>query len=193
VAAQADTMVGRLRAQLARFLRWLVRLRGSPEAIGLGVSVGILVAFTPTLGFQIILSTTLATLLNASRPAAVLMTAITSPPTIPPIYAFTYWVGSLVWPGPPVAEATAMLGDAFAQLAHLEWNQISAQMRALGSIGRDVFVPLWIGGVAVGLVVGGAAYVPTVRFVRFSRRRMGRLRAAASKVRGRVHLPRRRR
>ena len=50
-----------------------------------------------------------------------------------------------------------------------------------------------IGGVAVGLVVGGAAYMPTVRFVRFSRRRMGRLRAAASKVRGRVHLPRRRR
>ena len=117
----------------------------------------------------------------------------TSPPTIPPIYAFTYWVGSLVWPGPPVAEATAMLGDAFAQLAHLEWNQIGAQMRAFASIGRDVFVPLWIGGIAVGIAAGGAAYLPTVRFVRFSRRRMGRIREAAKKVRGRVHLPRRRR
>jgi uncharacterized protein (DUF2062 family) len=86
-----------------------------------------------------------------------------------------------------------MLRDAFAQLAHLEWNQIGAQVRTFASIGRDVFVPLWIGGIAVGLAAGGAAYLPTVRFVRFSRRRMERIRAAAKKVRGRVHLPRRRR
>jgi uncharacterized protein (DUF2062 family) len=187
------TLVGRIRAKLGSMLRWLVRLRGSPEAIGLGVAIGTFVAFTPTIGLQLVLSATLATLFSASRPAAMLMTVITSPPTIPPIYAFTYWLGSFFWSGPPVSDVTAALGDAVERLTSYGWSELGAQLTVFASIGVDVFVPLWIGGVLVGIVTGGASYLPTVRFVRFSRRRAGRLRRAAQTVRSRVHLPRRRR
>ncbi len=170
------SLLARGRAELARFLRWLIFLRGSPEAIGRGVALGILVAVTPTIGFQILLSAGLATLLGASRPAAVLMTAITSPPTFVPIYGFTYWVGSFVWAGPPVAEVTGILAGLLKDLSRLGWTEVASQIRAFAAVSTDVFIPLWVGGLATGAVAGLAAYFPTVRFVRFSRERLRRAR-----------------
>jgi uncharacterized protein (DUF2062 family) len=63
---------GRLaREGLRRFLRWLVLLRGSPEALGRGMAIGTVVAFTPTLGIQIPLALFLTTIANANRPISI--------------------------------------------------------------------------------------------------------------------------
>jgi uncharacterized protein (DUF2062 family) len=182
---QSPSLIARGRALVARFLRWLIFLRGSPEAIGRGVAIGILVALTPTIGFQILLSAGLATLVGGSRPAAVLMTAITSPPTFVPIYGFTYWIGSLVWAGPPVSEVTATLTGLLRDLSTLGWTEVARQIGAFAAVGRDIFVPLWLGGFATGIVAGGGAYLPTVRFVRFSRKRLRRVRERRSERRAR--------
>jgi uncharacterized protein (DUF2062 family) len=176
VSEEAPSFATRARAALARFLRWLVLLRGSPEAIAGGVAIGIFVAFTPTVGLQILLATGLATLLGASRPAAILFTTITSPPTFVPVYAFTYWVGSFFWSGPPVAEVSATLGALLARMATFHWSEIAEPVRLAAAMTREALVPFWIGGVLVGSLGAGIAYPVTLRGVRFSRARLARLR-----------------
>ncbi len=57
---------------IRRALRSIVTLHGSPEAIALGTAIGVFIAFTPTIGFQMLLGAFVATLVGASRPAAMI-------------------------------------------------------------------------------------------------------------------------
>ena len=183
VSDHAATLGVRVGAQLARFLRWLVMLRGSPEAIARGVAVGVFIAFTPTVGLQILLATGLATLLGASRPAAILFTTITSPPTFVPVYAFTYWVGNFFWSGPPVAEVTTTLAELLERMAGFHWSEVGEQVRVAAAMTREALVPFWIGGILAGTVGAAASYPTTLRGVRFSRARLTRLRERRAKRR----------
>jgi hypothetical protein len=159
--------------KLQRFLRWLVFLRGSPEAIARGVAIGVFVAFTPTIGIQVALAAFLATLLNANRPAAMVPVWITNPLTISPIFGFTYVVGSWLCPGPSSADVAGALHGLAGKLSRHEFWDMSDQLREVLSLSRDVLFPLSVGGVLVGLVGSLAAYALTLRFVSRSRRRDG--------------------
>src|SRR5210317_2635894 len=102
--------------RLLPVLRWLIRLRGSPQAIAGGFSLGLFIALTPTIGLQIVLAFFLATALNVNRPAAVLAVWITNPITIPAIFSINYWLGSLVWEGPSVIVVSNRLFELASQL-----------------------------------------------------------------------------
>jgi hypothetical protein len=143
-----------------RALHWVIDLRRSPESIAAGFSVGLFVAFTPTLGFQMLLAAFLATLVGASRASAVVPVWITNPVTVPPIYGFTYMVGGWFYPGPPVKQIPETLRGVARRLAQYEFWDMIDQIRTLVMLGRDVFVPLWIGGIAVGLAAGLTSYYP---------------------------------
>jgi uncharacterized protein (DUF2062 family) len=163
---RATTELGtQARPRLRRFLNWLLRLRGSPRAIAGGVGVGLVVAFTPTIGFQGLLALAIATLLNVNRPVAVVLTWLTNPLTIPPVYAFTYYLGSFFWPGPGMAEATRAMREAAGELASLDLLALRAQLDVLVGLGIDIFVPMWIGGFLVGGVATAIAYPLTLRAV----------------------------
>jgi uncharacterized protein len=160
--------------RLHQLMHWLVGLRGSPEAIARGIAIGLFVAFTPTIGLQLILAAALATLLGASRAAAIVPVWITNPVTIPPIYGFTYMVGSWFFPGPPANRMAEVLSGLVTRLRKLEFWDIIDQVRAVMALGRDIFIPLWIGGVVVGLTVALVVYFPAVVVVRRSREFMRR-------------------
>lgn len=166
-------------------LRWLVGLRDSPEAIGRGVAIGVFVAFTPTIGLQMVIATFLATVFNGNRPAAIVPVWITNPLTIPPLFALTYRIGSLFWDGPPVGAAAAMLRTSLGQVARLESWSAYDQFVLFAGVGLDVLAPLAIGGLLVGSVLGVASYVLTVSLVtraRQRRRATRRSRAASANV-----------
>jgi uncharacterized protein (DUF2062 family) len=148
-----------------RFLSWLVRLRGSPEAIAGGLAIGVVVAFTPTIGFQTLLSLGIATLFNANRPISVVPALITNPVTIPPLYAFTYYLGSFFWQGPEVAVVARAMRDAVSELGSLDALALRAQLEIFLGLGVDVFVPMMIGGLLVGGLAAGVAYPITLRLV----------------------------
>jgi uncharacterized protein (DUF2062 family) len=139
-------------------LEWLVRLRGSPRAIAGGVAIGLVVAFSPTIGFQTLLALGIATLLNASRPAAIVPVWVTNPVTIPPIYAFTYYVGSFFWPGAGAQAVTRAIADAAAELNALGFLALRAQLDVFLGLGADVLVPMTIGGLVVGSAAAAVAY-----------------------------------
>lgn len=159
------------RKLLPRTLTWLVKLRGSPEAIAGGVAVGMVVSFTPTMGFQTILALGLATLANANRPISIVPTWITNPVTALPIYAFTYWIGSFFWPGPDPAVVARMLADAGRELESLEFLELRDQLSVFLGLGIDIFVPLMLGGLVVGGLAAAVSYAVTLRLVQALRAR----------------------
>lgn len=157
-------------------LAWLIRLRGSPRAIALGAAIGMVVAFTPTPGFQIILAVGLATLFNANRPVAIVPTWLTNPITTVPVYAFTYYVGSLLWPGPEASTVTRALREGAAELASLDLLAFRAQLDVFLALGVDVFVAMWIGGLVVGSIAAVITYPITLRTVETLRARRSKSR-----------------
>lgn len=159
------------RSWLRRALHWLFHLRGSPEAVALGLALGIFIAFTPALGLQTISALTLATLLGASRPAALAGTLVTNPVTQLPISLFTYWFGNLVWQGPPIERVRQALVDALDGFAERPLFDLGDPVRQFAELSREVFVPLWIGGILLGFVAGGLSYVAVANLLRGVHRR----------------------
>jgi len=147
--------------------RWLVRLRGSPHAIAGGFSLGLFIAFTPTIGVQIVLAFFMATALNLNRPAAVLAVWITNPVTIPAIFSLNYWLGSLIWEGPSVLVVSHRLFELASQLTTLDLWAIADQLSAVAELGMDIIVPLILGSIIAGTFSATLSYVILLRLLTF--------------------------
>ena len=147
--------------------RWFFRLRGSPQAIAGGFSLGLFIAFTPTIGVQIVLAFFLATALNVNRPAAVLTVWITNPLTIPVIFSFNYWLGSLILEGPSVAFVSRRLFELASQLTKIDLWAITDQLSAVAELGMDIIVPLILGSIIAGAVCSILSYVILLRLLTF--------------------------
>ena len=147
--------------------KWLIRLRGSPQAIAGGFSLGLFIAFTPTIGLQILLAFFLATVLNVNRPAAVLAVWITNPATIPAIFTLNYWLGSLIWEGPSVSVVSRRLFELASQLTTLDIWAITDQLSAVAELGMDIIVPLILGSIIAGTLISVLTYVILLRLLTF--------------------------
>jgi uncharacterized protein (DUF2062 family) len=152
-------------------LRWLVKLRGSTRAIAGGFALGTFIAFTPTVGIQMFLGAVFATLFNLNRPAAIIPAWITNPVTIPPIFAFNYWIGYLLLGGPSVTSVYNQLIEICNKLATLNMFQISEQFMAFVYLGKAIFIPLIIGSVVVGAVCAVIAYWLALRILFYLNRK----------------------
>jgi uncharacterized protein len=147
--------------RLGRWFRVLFPIHSSPRRIALGVSIGVLIAFSPSIGFQMGLALVIASVFNASRLAAVGCVWITNPLTMGPVFAFTYAVGRPFWFGSlelSLSELSRTIGGGYSPVS------VGAVFHAFESIynlGAGVIVPMLIGGLIVGGVVGGLCYIPT--------------------------------
>lgn len=158
--------------KLRPVLRWFFKHRGSPKAVAGGFGLGLFIALTPTVGVQVLLALALATFLNLNRVAAVVPVWITNPITIPPLFTFNYWIGSLIWPGTRVGDVYRQLLKIAANMATLNIWEIGAQMEALALLGKDIFIPLVIGSILVGGCAGYLGYFTLLKlFAWFSMRR----------------------
>ena len=163
--------------KLRPIFRWFLSLGSSPRAIAGGLGIGTFIAFTPTEGIQIFLAIIFATLFKVNRPAAIIPTVVTNPVTVGATYAFCYWLGSKVWPGPPFVEVKKLLVDITRTMTHLEYWDIKAQLLAGLKMGEDIYIPLFIGSAAVGLVSGFLVYGISLKILSifFTRRAQKRL------------------
>ncbi len=167
---------------LARRLRGLLverilGLRDTPHRIAWGVLLGFLVAWTPTLGFQIALYVALATLLRANKVAGVPILFISNPATAVPVYYGCWRVGAwFLHFGVPQRDAEAAriaLEHKIALLLAAEgpglldaafWGRLWEVALALGG-------EVWLGSLVLGLLTGVPGYVLTYWGVREYRRR----------------------
>ena len=139
-------------------LRWIIKLRSSPRAIAGGLGLGTFIAFTPTIGVQLILAIVVATLFNLNRPAAMIPVWITNPITVAPIYTFNYWLGCRIWDGPPLSEVTGLFIEIGKTMARLEFWDIQKQILAVLHMGKDVLIPLLLGSLVIGAITGAVVY-----------------------------------
>jgi len=129
----------------------------SAHSIALGAAVGVFIAFTPTMGVQIVLTALVATWFKASRISAIIMVYITNPLTMGPIYTFTYWIGVRVL-GSPMHGTQ----DLYHALKAEGWI---ATIVGFFKAGADLALPLWVGGSLVGLVLAVPTYAILLRLV----------------------------
>ena len=154
-----------IRIRLRRWARSILHARGSPEAVALGVAIGVFVAMTPTLGVQMIIAAFLATLLGASRVPAVLMVYISNPLTAVPIYSLCYNMGAAVlefWFG----LNTPGWGAARAKFAILAERGFFGRLLGIIQMSGRLAIPLWTGSIAMGILGALIAYPMAVRFVK---------------------------
>jgi len=177
-------MTSRLVRARRAFARRVLGVEDTPHRIAWGVFLGFVIAFTPTIGFQIALYLAIATLLRANKVSGVPFLFISNPVTAVPLYWFTWKVGEVLLrsdasaAGPPRREellalavgrdgAAPSLLDSIATTQF--WEQVGHTLLRLGG-------ELWIGGVVIGLVTGVPAYFATIWAVRAYRaRRAGSL------------------
>ncbi|MBI1335836.1 MAG: DUF2062 domain-containing protein [Phycisphaera sp.] len=138
----------------------VVSLHGEPWQIALGFALGVFISFTPTIGLQLVLAALLATLFNLSRPAAVLPIFITNPLTIPPIFAFTYYVGCFFWPTPtrPMSHARQVLEEVMHNVARHNFYELQGQFEEVLKLGKEMIMPMVIGGVLIGVLTAIPSY-----------------------------------
>lgn len=146
-------------------LRWVIGLRSSPRAIAGGLAIGTFIAFTPTVGVQIILAVIVASCFGVNRAAAMIPVWITNPITVAPIYTLNYWLGLKVWDGPPLSEVSGLFIDIGKTMAKLEFWNIKDQFLAILNMGKDILIPLLIGSIAIGLVSGVLVFILTLKLL----------------------------
>jgi uncharacterized protein len=123
------------------------RLGGTPHAVALGVAAGAFASFTPFLGFHFAIGFAVAWVLRGNLIASAFGTFVGNPLTFPFIWIATYDLG--YW---------MLQGSEAPSEPELQADMLSGQ--ALEGV-LPVLVPMLVGGIPLGLVVGGIIYYLT--------------------------------
>ena len=146
----------------------------TPHRIAWGVLLGSVIAWTPTIGLQIVLYVAIATALRANKISGIPILFISNPVSAVPLYWFCWWVGNLILHGggemdPAVERALErqLSGEAEIDMLSGEfWSEIGGALGALG-------VELWLGSFVLGFATGIPLYFLTLAGVKTYRRARG--------------------
>ncbi len=72
------------------------RIKGSPQALSLGLATGISLSFTPLIGLHALLAIFISWIIGGSMAAALIGTLFGNPWTFPFIWYFTYEIGQII-------------------------------------------------------------------------------------------------
>lgn len=122
------------------------------EALARGLGLGLFVAFTPTIGFQMIIVCVLIVFIPGNLPIALAASWVTNVFTAGPVYFFEYRFGKWI---------IEMTGAAPYQ--HFQ------DAPAISDV-YNVAGAMWLGSLIVSLVAGFGGYLLTLTFVNFERK-----------------------
>jgi hypothetical protein len=151
------------RRHLGDFFRYhlirLHRLAAVSHDIALGVAFGVLVSFTPFIGFHLILCTVLCILFGGSKVASWIGTIVGNPVTFPLFYWADHQIGSWI---------IGLFTGTMTQVTNFELN-----LEQLGSMSawKDLIWPILLGGLFLGPLAALVSYHLTFRFVEMARLR----------------------
>lgn len=92
-------------------------------SVTMACSIGIFCAFMP-IPFQMVLAAALAIIFSANLPISVVLVWISNPLTMPPIFYFTYKIGTLILDLPPkISQSSVSLQWFFGELQHI-WKPL---------------------------------------------------------------------
>lgn len=150
-----------IKRKIRQFLRWILQLHDTPESIAMGCAVGAFLSVTPTFGLQMAMCILISMFVRMNRLVSFASIQITNYLTAIPIYYVCYRIGVSILGRRPKAYS------AFKGLIRPEADTTFWQR--LGSLLSETMVPLWVGGVIVGIVLCIPAYYLTKWYVRHHR------------------------
>ena len=122
-----------------------------PHRLALGIAIGVFVAFTPTIGFQMVLAVFLAWLLGANKIIGAALVWISNPATIVPIYYPCYVVGRFICDSGGVSfrwwRELGSPPEGWWDGVVFYWNRFT-----------EIAVPLWVGCLLVAINLGYLSY-----------------------------------
>lgn len=142
------------------FVYRVLSINDSPHRIALSVAIAIFITWTPTIGLQMMLTVAVCFLLRANKLVGVPFVWISNPLTIVPIYGPNYLVGCWALGNPPT--------DAWEKLVKAGTFSTGGWIDRAGAwfdAAKPIFLELWVGGIAVGLVLGIITYFVVYRMV----------------------------
>ena len=142
-------------ALVKRFYRRFISLKGNPEQVAIGLSIGFFIGITPTIPFHTLLAFVLALALKQNCTASVLgATVVANPLTIPFLYITEYHLGKY------------LLGSNMKEVVFADYR-----MWDILHMGWSVAFPLLVGGIALALISALPAYLIARRIVFTLRRK----------------------
>jgi uncharacterized protein (DUF2062 family) len=149
--------------RVKRFARWFyyrfVRFHGSPEQVAWGTALGLFVAMSPTMGFQMAIAIPIAAFFRISKLAAAVAVWLTNPATAFFIYLFNYKLGARLLGYPLKADF----------LSNPSWESF---WRA----GTHAVFSLTLGGIITGVIIALPGYFVALAMVRTAREKARQLR-----------------
>lgn len=146
----------------------------TPHRIAWGVFLGTVIAFTPTIGLQIVIYIAIASLLRANKVSGIPILFVSNPLTAVPLYWFCWKVGAVCLHGFDGAgdEADVDLSLASQGTGGNLWTDIwtadfwEGALELMLSMGGE----LWLGSIILGLAFGVPLYGLTRMGIRAFRR-----------------------
>ncbi len=139
-------------------LKRLTRLRTTPHSIAIGAAAGVVISFTPFLGFHFLLAGLLAFTLRGSVVASALGTFFGNPLTFPFIWMGSYQLGSRILGLDTQIDGNSLivqLSEVTSTFARSSWETIWLAIEGLWPV---MLKPMAVGSVPMGLVAGLVSY-----------------------------------
>jgi uncharacterized protein len=155
----ADGAAPKVRPDLLQAWGLVLRLEATPHAVGLGLAMGVFVAFLPIFGVQMLIAGMIAWLGRANVGAALLGTWAGNPITWPMMWVASYLIGISV-----LGEAGAMTIDELQRTLTRLGETLPGSVGWLTMVDGaktllwPIMKPLFVGGLVLGLISGGALY-----------------------------------
>lgn len=122
----------------------LIRIRGTPHEIGMGMALGLYIGMTPLMGAHMVIAVFFAMMLKWNKLAAAIGVWVTNPITALPIYGINYMMGAKVT---GVTRPLRLGGELHFSLL------IDILMKA-----PEIFWTLLVGGMITGIPLAVAGY-----------------------------------
>jgi uncharacterized protein (DUF2062 family) len=170
--------VGLVQRARSAVVHGILGVADDPGRIAWGVFLGTVVAWTPTLGLQIVIYVMVATLLRANKLSGIPILFITNPFTAVPLYWLCWRVGAWILGthGGDESALAAQLESAEAEVGQQSlWSAIwtSEFWSALGETLLGLGKELWLGSAVLGVAMGLPLGLLTLWAVKAYRRARG--------------------
>lgn len=154
----------------------ILGLNDTPHRIAWGVFLGFVVAFTPTVGIQMMFFLAVATVFRSNKVSGLPVVWITNPFTVVPIYYACWRIGAWVLGtdgdparGQRIIDRLAGAEERLTMDRILEGEFWVEAFRTMWELGAE----LWLGGILLGIALGAIFYPVTVWSVKVYRRTRG--------------------
>lgn len=167
---------------VVRFIKFrILHVDDSPRNLAMGVAIGLFIAWTPTIGLQMLIAIALAVLLRANKFLSITLVWVSNIFTLVPIYLPSFLLGKRIVDVLEIGY-TSSKHQAMQLLERLSSFSVLTDMWTLDfwksviKIMIDIGLPLWIGTMLIAPIIAVASYLVTYRMINWYRHKNPRRR-----------------